>query len=90
MTIFSISSSSQFKKDYKRAMKRNLDIGRLDIVIELLMQTGMLPAKYKTHPLKGNYRNFFEAHITPDWLIIWHKQDNNITLVRTGSHSDLF
>ena len=32
--------TTKFKRDYKRAMKRGLDIGRLDQVIRTLARTG--------------------------------------------------
>jgi len=58
----------------------------------LLEKQGKLPAKYKPHVLKGNFKNYWECHIQPDWLLIW-KQDEPIkliTLTSTGTHSDLF
>ncbi len=47
---------------------------------------------YKTHKLQGNYFEFLECHIQPNWLLIWEQDDNNkiIYLTRTGTHSDLF
>jgi mRNA interferase YafQ len=66
-------------------------------VIVLLIKTGNLPENYKPHPLRGKYKGDWEAHIEPDWLIIWRKEDydnelydGTITFVRTGTHSDLF
>jgi len=90
MIKFNLLFTNQFKKDYKKAIKRNLEIEKIHIAFQTLEKTGTLPSKYKTHLLKGNYHFHYEAHINPDWLIIWHKQGNDITLVRTGSHSDIF
>ena len=52
----------------------------------------ILPEKYNDHPLKGDYTGHRECHITPDWLLIYKKENDLITLslTRTGSHSDLF
>jgi mRNA interferase YafQ len=64
----------------------------LKAAIKQLEENGELPAEYNPHKLSGNYLGFMEAHIRPDWLIIWiaiHK-DNEIWLTRTGTHSDLF
>ena len=64
----------------------------LDEVVTLLAETGKLPKKYKPHVLSGNWKGYWECHIQSDWLLIW-KQDEVIklvTLVRTGTHSDLF
>ena len=51
----------------------------------------LLP-KNKDHSLTGNYEGFRECHITPDWLLIYRIEENNLVLVllRTGTHSDLF
>ncbi len=84
--------TNQFKKDYKSAIKRNLDIDLLDDVIESLANLEPLDAKYKDHSLSGNWQSFRECHIKPDWLLIY-KIDNGklvLTLARTGSHNNLF
>ena len=48
--------------------------------------------KDSDHALKGDYMGYRECHITPDWLLIYKKENDMITLslTRTGSHSDLF
>lgn len=60
--------------------------------ILMLEETGFLPSNYSPHKLSGNYSGYMEAHINPDWLIIWKFQiaENEIWLTRTGTHSDLF
>ena len=40
---YRIRRTSQFKKDYKRAIRRGLQIDKLDYVIELLGKNGFLP-----------------------------------------------
>ena len=61
-------------------------------VILILEETGSLPSSYSPHKLSGNYSGYWEAHVKPDWLIIWKllEDDLEIWLTRTGSHSDLF
>ena len=85
----------QFKKDYKKAIKRGYDIGRLDKLIrQYLMVEKELPEKYKDHQLTNsrNYKNVRECHIGPDWLLIYRieKDLELLRLIRTGTHSDLF
>ena len=84
--------SSQFKKDYKNAIRRGLPIEELDDVIRKLAEDISLPPQMKDHALTGNYYNFRECHIKPDWLLIYAKDDRvlTLTLSRTGTHSDLF
>ncbi len=90
--MFEIDLKNNFKKDFKVALKRGLNEEKLEEVLILLRQNGKLPPKYKAHILKGNYKNLWECHIQPDWLLIWDQNDRIrlITLIRTGTHSDLF
>lgn len=84
--------TSQFKKDYKLAMKRHLDIELLDDVIRKLAARQELPDKNRDHVLSGNWSGYRECHIQPDWLLIYRIEDDLLilTLARTGTHSDLF
>lgn len=87
-----IQRTLQFKKDYKIAKKRGLDLFKLRTVIELLANGEQLPEQYLEHPLKGNYKGCLECHIEPDWLLVYKVEDELmiLSLRRTGSHSDLF
>jgi mRNA interferase YafQ len=90
--MYELESSNKFLKDLKLMKKRGLRLNLLDEVVTLLVSTGKLPVRYKPHKLSGNYKNYWECHIQPDWLLIW-QQDDKIKLVslsRTGTHSDLF
>ena len=84
--------TTQFKKDYKLAIKRGRDIKKLDDTIIMIAKETALPQKYKDHALTGNFIGFRECHIEPDWLLVYAVEQNvlTLTLSRTGSHSDLF
>ena len=90
--IFSIEFTKQYLKDLKLARKRNLDENKLNDIIQKLINNEPLPEKNKDHALKGDYVGFRECHIIPDWILIYNKNFvvQIVTLVRTGSHSDLF
>ena len=51
-----------------------------------------LPAKYKNHPLRGNYEGLFDCHIQPDWILLYKIEKEKLVLLLfdTGTHSDLF
>ena len=89
---YDIVWSPQFKKDYKRSIKHNLDINLLDDIIRKLSHGETLPEENRDHPLSGNWTGFRECHIQPDWLLIYRFDDDVLvlTLTRTGTHSDLF
>ncbi len=84
--------TTRFKKDYKLAMKRRLDIELLDDIIRALSRGETLPEKNKDHELSGNFAGYRECHIQPDWLLVYRIEDDVLvlTLVRTGTHNDLF
>lgn len=84
--------TTQFKKDYKLAVKRRLNISLLDDIIRALSRGDALPEKNNDHGLSGNWAGHRECHILPDWLLIYRIEDNVLvlTLSRTGTHSDLF
>ena len=84
--------TARFKKDYKLAMKRHLDIELLDDIIRALSRGETLPEKNKDHELNGDWAGHRECHIQPDWLLVYRIEDDVLvlTLARTGTHSDLF
>ena len=89
---YEIILTSKFKKELKLAKKHGYDINLLDEIVTLLASGEPLPPKNKDHGLTGNWIGFRVCHIQPDWLLIYKIADKVLilTLVRTGSHSDLF
>ena len=87
-----VKLTTQFKKDYKLAVKRGLKIDLLKDIIAALAMGEKLPEKNRDHALTGNWVGHRECHILPDWLLIYRIEDDVLvlTLARTGSHSDLF
>ena len=73
-------------------VKRGLDVESLDNIVYKLSHGEKLDKKYKDHILKGKFKGYHECHVQPDWLLIYKIQDDILilTLVDTGSHSDLF
>ena len=90
--MLTIKYETTFKKDFKRIVKRGYDIRLMETVIGILASGQTLPEKYRDHPLSGNYSDCRECHITPDWLLVYRINDEELILylTRTGTHSDLF
>lgn len=82
----------KFKKSLKLAKKRGLDLNLLEKLITSLQNNSPLEEKYRDHELRGKYKGFRECHIAPDWLLIYMKEEDVLvlTLIDTGTHSDLF
>ena len=91
-TKYIVRPTTQFKKDFKLAMKRSMKIELLEEVIAMLAMGETLPDKHKDHALTGNWVGHRECHILPDWLLIYRIEDEVLvlTLARTGTYSDLF
>ena len=81
---------AQFRRDVKLAQKRGKDMAKLREVILPLIKGESLPARYKDHPLGGEWSHHRDCHIEPDWLPIYKVDGDDLYLVRTGTHSDLF
>ena len=83
MNKYRIVQTGKFKKDLKTAIKRGYNIALLEVVIDILASGLELPAKYKDHRLIGNYKGCRECHITPDWLLIYEIDGNELFLYLT-------
>lgn len=82
--------SNQFRRDVKLAQKRRKDMEKLKTLITLLLDGSPLPTVYRDHPLKGEWGSFRDAHLEPDWLLIYKVDATTLRLERTGTHADLF
>ena len=86
----SLFRTTQFKRDTRRLQKRGWNIHILKSCITDLINEHLLDAKYHDHPLVGGYKGTRECHLAPDWLLIYEANENELILIRTGSHADLF
>jgi len=81
---------TKFRRDVKLAQRRGKDMSKLRQLILLLIEGNPLPARYKDHPLSGDWEHHRDCHIESDWLLLYKIDGDDLYLVRTGSHSDLF
>jgi mRNA interferase YafQ len=80
---------SSCKKDFKRIVQRGYDVALLADVLDWLA-AATFPAARRDHPLKGEWVDWRECHINPDWLLIYRATEDEVVLARTGTHADLF
>nr|VFJ44013.1 MAG: mRNA interferase YafQ [Candidatus Kentron sp. DK] len=89
-----VNTARAFQKDFRREMagrNRNALARTLPFVLDLLARDVPLPGQFKEHRLKGEWAQHRECHLRPDLLLIYRKPDDRtLTLVRLGSHSELF
>jgi len=85
-----VAQRKQFRNDVRRQKRRGKDVEELVAAVELLAEEGSLPAAYRPHKLSGEWRGVWECHIESDWLLIYAVTDEEVLLIRTGTHADLF
>jgi mRNA interferase YafQ len=87
--MLTLRYTSSFKKDYKRLQKRDYDLAKLRLVLEQLA-SDEAREQIRDHPLHGDYAGARDCHIEPDWVLIYAIVGDELRLLRTGTHADLF
>ena len=63
---------------------------KLKYVIEKLFKNEKPESNFRDHNLTGDLKDYRNCHIEPDWILIYKLDKDVLTLLRTGSHSELF
>jgi mRNA interferase YafQ len=81
-----------FKKDIDKVTLTDQQFTKMIQYLSLLTEGNDLPTESRDHSLNGDWKSFREFHLGGDMLLIYHiDEDNNqIVLMRVGSHSQLF
>jgi len=85
-----VRRTKQFKRDVKRMQRRGKRFDIFKAVIQKIAMGQPLESRYRDHSLTGQYTGTWECHIQPDWLLIYETNGDEVVLIRTGTHSDLF
>lgn len=85
-----VDSKKRYIKAAKLCKKRGLDMYKLLYIVECLRTGKPTPPSCRPHKLVGNHVGKWECHIEPDWLLVYTIDDHTLTLLDTGTHSDLF
>lgn len=85
-----IVESTRFRRDIKKLQRQGKDLGELKSIIKTLVNKQPLDARFRDHKLVGNWAGHRDCHIEPDWLLIYKIEEEELHLVRTGTHADLF
>ena len=88
--MLTLKTTKRFKKDLKRIAKQGKNIDDLHYAVDLLQAEKPLDAGFFDHSLAADWKGDRECHLQPDWLLIYRIQNNELVLVRTGSHAELF
>jgi mRNA interferase YafQ len=91
--IKNLQQTNRYLKELNKLLRRGneqFDMEKLRAVIEMLQNGTPIPVKYSNHPLHGELKGYFDLHITPDWVLIYKTDSENVYLYRTGTHSDIY
>ena len=89
---YTVKPTAQFRRDYRRAQSRGADMGPLDALISALAEGEPLPPESRDRALTGEWAGHRECRVSPNRLLIYriHGDVLTLTLIRTGSRSDLY
>ncbi len=85
-----IKRHKTFIKDFKKVRITDGQFEKFIQFINCLIQDSPLPEESKDHALNGEYSDCREFHLGGDTLVIYLVIDNEIILMRVGSHAQLF
>jgi mRNA interferase YafQ len=96
--MLELTKTNLYKKELKLMLKRGKDGQKMFATITMILDNAnrgmahhlLLPQKYSLHKLIGKYKNYWECHIEPDWLLVYYLDDEILRLERTGTHKDIF
>jgi mRNA interferase YafQ len=88
--VLNPSYTHQFQKDLKLMIRRGKPVEKFKEAANRLIAESALDARFRNHKLSGNFRDRWECHLEPDWLLVYKLSGNEIIFERTGTHSDLF
>ena len=90
--MYTIKPTAEFKRDYRRAQQKGLDMGPLNAVITALAAGETLPAEYRDRPLSGDMQGYRECQVQPNRLLVYYIEGEMLvlTLLRTGSREEVY
>jgi len=85
-----IKRHKQFIKDFKKVLITDGQFEKFIQFINCLREDSLLPEESKDHALNGEYSDCREFHLGGDTLVIYIVIEQVATLMRIGSHAQLF
>jgi len=88
--MLKLKRHKQFIKDMKKIKMSDTQFQKFVNYISLLLNNQELPMEAKDHSLTGEWNDTREFHIGGDLLVIYIKTNEELILIRIGTHSQLF
>jgi mRNA interferase YafQ len=88
--MLAVRTTKQFERDFKLAIKQSRDITEIKDVMSQLARREEIEPSLRRHPLSGQWRGTESCHLSAGLLLLWEADDEEITFVRLGTHSEIY
>lgn len=88
--MLEVKTTTQFETDFQRMVRSGSDSDLFWAVVELLASEESIPEEYRDHELEGEWAGVRDIHVEADWLLLYQISEQDLILIRTGTHLDLF
>jgi len=88
--VLRIRLQKSFQKDLSKLKMSNSHYTKYIVYLAKLINEEPLPIEAQDHALTGDWKDTREFHVSGDLLVIYFILDNELVLIRIGSHSQLF
>ena len=85
-----IEASKQYRREIRKIIDALLVSPEYIEVMYCLQNRLPLPAKYKDHPLSGDWQGFRDWHIKNGLLLIYRISGDILELARLNTHAEIF
>ena len=88
--MLSVKTTKKFESDFKRMLRAGSEPELFWAVVELLAEGAAIPDEFRDHELEGEWAGVRDIHVEADWLLLCQISGQDLILIRTGTHEDLF
>jgi len=88
--VLIVKRHKSFLKDIRKIQLSDKHFSKYVVYLSRLIEKKDLPIEALNHPLKGDYMGYYEFHISGDVLVVYKIKNNELWLIRIGSHNEVF
>ncbi len=88
--MLKIKRTKIFKKDLKKIKMTDQQYQKYIFYISKLINNEQLPPEARDHNLVGEWKDIKEFHIGGDLIVLYKKTEEELILIRIGTHSQIF
>ena len=85
-----LSRNRRFEIELRLALHAGLSFDDWQHLSYLLAKYDALPEEYDEHQLTDNWEGHWDCHLAGDLVVIYRRTAKKVTLVRIGTHAELF